>query len=291
MDFEPYHYDATWYRFLYAEGVQHLLVATADDRDTEYAFGPGAGSLARSFAETAGPPSLDRDQLAQGHAALSQLVSTSAAALDAAGMRWPRRGRLWMPRPGGDSPARDDDRLAAFLDGTVEPSAVIAMLSLRVQAGMPVELPSQPPRVEALDRRSIADGEVDVTWLTAYVRDLLSPAAPGGSAIGWVGARLGLNPRRQRPARPSYRVFYSLACLLSRMRDEDGAELALGKAMRRAPTTERRHRLAEWAWSDPGLAWLRELRTGDFDTLVGYPYPDRTGWTSRGDDPGDGGLR
>lgn len=277
--FAPHLSDPTWYRLLYAEGAQHLHAATAFEAPTE-GFAVLGPETQRGIEETLSAtdlPWLDPElQVVYGIEALLALLKATASVLDASGRRWPRRGRSGLigARWRG-SPAAASRELARFLDQTVEPAAVVALMSLLTHAGAASELPSKLPSSKAIDRRAVAKWQtIDTDWIAAYVRDLIEVVQPTRSRLRALVSAL----RPSDPPTvflPSYRVLYTLACLLARTGEQGSAANALLNALRMAPGLERRKRLAEWAWSDPGLEGLRDYSEIDFATLVGHLPPDR----------------
>lgn len=201
----------------------------------------------------------------------ARLVKASARELNRQGWRWPGRRPPWFVRYRRRPRNR---RLAEFLDGVLEPAAVVLFWSCQIELGGSLwwreEMDYRQP-----DRLLLVfdsePGEVDIRWLASYLNEMLDPdPAP---PRGWRShlARLGVSRLRRR-SEPNPRVRYNLACLCSRLagspyatRDEDSPQILLRIAAAQLAAAldgldgHRREALSEWSRQDPGLAVLRSV--------------------------------
>jgi hypothetical protein len=307
--FAPYLADPTWYRVIYAQGVHGLLVYTREKQQNAQASDgedPDGGQSDSQDADERDALSEDvkrvrhllrltekpgvylagsqAEQVGEAIWHMRTLLQATLAVLDAAGWHWalrrpPRyvRRAAGLPLVGGGSPARHL-ALAEFLEGTVEPSAVIALYSMHLEAGdelvnsreldHPLDNSEPADRREALEDapwpssgqpRAVWDDHQwpHEDWLHNYVAELVADRTqPNFSRRQSAEARVGRTKRRPRQTL-SYRVEHSLACLLARLGDNQRSYQALQRAFDKAPGPERRRRLAHWSWEDPALAPLR----------------------------------
>jgi len=235
--------DPTWYRLSYSIAAQSL------DRV----------DLPRPDAERA----LDAEMQARA------LLDVIRRQLHGAG--WTEVGRRpgwftrWRLRSRKGTEIRDE-RVADFLDQTVEPATVALLWSARVARGDSLgflhdALP-RPIRGDRIKRPSRSDADADERRAEAYLLQLLA-TGPRDSRLRRALSRIGL---MQRPARTvSPRVHYTLCCLLARdirqldRPDEYSSALAFDQLAMcfRYLKGSPRDTLARWAWADPALAVLR----------------------------------
>lgn len=263
--------DPTWYRISYSLAVQLLDAPASGTHGGRAKASPVSGPAAA-------------EQRAE------QLLVKVRQQLWGAGWRqvgrrpplWRRRklrSRRWPPR---DSEIRDE-RVADFLDRTVEPATIVLLWSTRLMQGRRLDFLSRPApralwRVSAPPRpRGGGTPHTRERAYEAYLLQLLS-RPPRRSVVRrslrWIG--FALEPGRH----VSYRVRYNLACLLARaaVREEGEAQaqlLAMSVDQLATSFTDlegpARDLLARWAWSDPGLRGARELLREDFIRIVGAP--------------------
>lgn len=275
---QRHHRDANWYRVKYSLAAQRLHAAAQRDRG-------GEGYLTAA----------ERDA--------QDLFLTSLRVLRQGHWNWPRRtpGRI-RRRVLARGPARNE-RLARFLDGTVEPTAAVVLASAYVEQGELrarhyTEAESSRPtrrrllrRAEGgrrgLMRRRVPGAPRDtVAW---YLRALSASSIADLSrpwwqrVLGWLGVA-----RFQRPRTVSYRTHYTMACFYSRLaaRESDDslwheAAIHFLLAFQRA-SLENGERLALWARRDPALRAFRKHRSDVFTAAVsGYERPKRVGRRER----------
>jgi hypothetical protein len=171
--------------------------------------------------------------------------------------------------------------LARFLDGTVEPAAVLLFWSARIagsdgrsDAGVErvkqaLRGPAQHEQARPPDRRAYSAADY---WIENYLLELAG--SRGGERerpawrrfVGWIGAS-----KHRARREPNSRIEYDLACLFSRLahaeRDTRGStdEALLDRAANHlerslsALMETRRKETADWASRDPSLDDLRQL--------------------------------
>jgi hypothetical protein len=199
------------------------------------------------------------------------------------------------------------------LDTVLEPAALVLYCSCWIEEkGWLPQVPEDPPGV-VLDRKRaywsaggkkgridawlnnylayLCNGEGDKPrhWHMRWVRWLDAKTAPVRACVrrlfGWLGFTLW-----RKPEEVGYRVRYNLACMFSRAAGSreskdramaeaylDLAQTQLALCMKRVSVRDRLA-LAEWAAMDPGLAWLRRKRLGEFLKIV--PIQDHTSLAS-----------
>ena len=240
--------DPTWYRIRYGLASQQLH--------------------ARRFVDA------ERDVL--------ELIASTSAVLTEIGWRWTGRQPTWFTSWYKRAPARlwravrrlagrarrrsvvGDWELARFLAHTVEPAAVALWWSTRVAQGSIPRTPEESDRVlRPLDRRR----EKDDDWLEGYLEELVTEQPDRRNLkrlFGWLGVS-----RWRPPDEPNDRAHYNLACLFSRLAEQDvtqrDAHLERSAShLERCLAGEwgaRRGASAGWAARDPGLSGLRGSTT------------------------------
>lgn len=284
--------DPTWYRLRYSLAAQRLHVASV-----------GAGEIDLELLEelTGGVGmSADLSELETSFPAAEMearwLLASAAAILLRSGRRWvgcppSRLGRAWArvrhrwARLRRRAHPLASARLAAFLEEVVEPAALVLFWSAgvgRESEDLTIDLRARA--AAPLDRRQWIGDESD-RWRRDYLDYLLAPMLLPRSRPRRLLAALGLS-RFSQPRRPGYRVDYNLACLLSRLlafdrqriagQEREAIVNAAATHLRRsldALGSERRRRVARWAWRDPGLAALRRESDGAPFRRIAGPRP------------------
>ncbi len=242
-----------------------------------------------------------------------ELVEMATQELRRLGWKWVGSRPRWYARRLRLRNSTEDRHLGEFLDGALEPAAVIVywsavverdgwqaldfLLSTYHREGRLARLRSLLTWHQVrdggrwLNRGRIARrrGGVNAAWLQRYLR-VLRETDPKLRDHGR-GLHAGLGLMRVPPlSGPNYRVRYNLACLFCRLAnlrlegeagfvdelfDEAIAQLSLCLEGARG---RQREEIVSWAERDPSLMPLREARHDRFESIV-LPYrpPTRPG--------------
>lgn len=301
--------DPTYYRIEYGRIVQQLHAATAArPGDPEKKTAPCSTQDLEEMLDAIRRDMTTREEdvfkgtLPDQALNLLRLATTELRELR---WRWVGKRPPWYVRWCGWRRwrlRREQQLLGAFLDTVLEPAALVLYCSCLIEKkGWLPRSPEGPPGV-ALDRKTAfwstggKKGRIDA-WLNSYLAYLCYGEGEGKPRhwhmrwVCWLDAKttpvracarrlfgwLGFTLWRE-PEEVSYRVRYNLACMFSRAAksreseaDLDLAQTQLALCMKRVSVRDRLA-LAEWAATDPSLAWLRKTRPEEFAKIV--PHED-----------------